>query len=116
MDSDDIDNYSETEITKEEYLKSLDVQDFLNCKTTRDILRDEHYFSFEMSLKTKLEQLFEKYANYYSCKDFLWDDVEGKNNSDLFSEIVYDNIVKNFDLSIFYENTDLAKDLFKLSS
>ena len=28
MDSDDFDNYSETEITKEEYLKNLDVQDF----------------------------------------------------------------------------------------
>lgn len=104
---------SDSEITKEDYLKSLDVEDFLNCNTTRRILMDEHYFEFERSLKIKLKRLFEKYARYYNCKDFLWKDEEGKNNSDIFSEIVYDNIVKNYDISLFYENIDLAKDLLK---
>ena len=100
-------------MTPEDYLKNLDLEDFLNNKETRGILDQESYNDFERYLKPKLVALFEKYASRYSCKDFLKNDPEGTKNSDLFSEIIYDNMSKNYDKTIFYDCPSLAKSLFK---
>ena len=38
-----------------DYLKSLDLEDFLNNKTTKDILIIEHYNNFQSKLKPTLK-------------------------------------------------------------
>ena len=98
-------------LTKEAYLKNLDVQDFLNCDETRKILDENNYFDFELNIKPILVRLFERYAKNYNCDIFLNNDPEGIKNSDIFSEIVYDNMSCKDDLSIFYECPNLAKKL-----
>ena len=105
--------YDEEIMTPEEYLKNLDLEDFLNNKETREILEQECYNDFELCFKPKLVALFEKYANRYSCFDFLKNDPEGTKNSDIFSEMVYDNISRNYDKTIFYDSPSLAKSLLK---
>ena len=100
-------------ITKEEYLKNLDVQDFLNCEETKNILETEFYNKFELGLKQSLMRVFENCAKSYSSDAFLFNDYTGEKNSDIFSEIVYDYIVKKYDLTIFYDNPELAKKLLK---
>ena len=105
--------YDEEIMTPEEYLKNLDLEDFLNNKQTREILEQECYNDFELCFKPKLVALFEKYASRYSCFDFLKNDPEGTKNSDIFSEMVYDNISRNYDKTIFYDCPSLAKSLLK---
>ena len=58
-------------MTPEEYLKNLDLEDFLNNKEINEILEQDCYNDFDRYLKPKLVRLFEKYASRYSCKDFL---------------------------------------------
>lgn len=105
--------YDDEMITPEEYLKNLSIEDFLNCDDTREILEQECYNDFEQYLKPKLVALFEKYASRYNCRDFLKNDPEGIKNSDIFSEIVYDNISRNYDKTIFHDCPSLAKKLLK---
>ena len=105
--------YEEEFITKEEYLKNLDLQDFLNCDETSEILEMEFYNNFELGLKKSLMRVFENCAKTYSSDDFLYQDFTGEKNSDVFSEIVYKYIIKNYDLTIFYDNPNLAKKLLK---
>ena len=100
-------------MTPEEYLKNLDLEDFLNNEETREILEQECYNDFDKYLKQKLVSLFEKYSSRYSCKDFLKNDPTGRKNSDIFSEMVYDNISRNYDKTIFYDCPSLAKSLLK---
>ena len=105
--------YDEEIMTPEEYLKNLDLEDFLNNKQTREILEQECYNDFDRYLKPKLVALFEKYASRYSCNDFLKNDPEGTKNSDIFSEMVYDNISRNYDKTMFHDCPSLAKSLLK---
>ena len=102
----------EEEINEVDYLKNLDLQDFLNCDETRKVLQQEDDEYFEENIKYSLVNLFERYAKNYNCDIFLQTDPNGDKNSDIFSEIVGDNISKNFDLTIFYDNPYLAKKLF----
>ena len=44
-----------------DYLKSLDLEDFLNNKTTKDILIIEHYNNFQSKLKPTLKNIYETY-------------------------------------------------------
>ena len=105
--------FDEEIMTPEEYLKNLDLEDFLNNKETREILEQDCYNDFDRYLKPKLLRLFEKYASRYSCKDFLKNDPEGTKNSDIFSEMIYDNISRNYDKTIFHDCPSLAKSLLK---
>ena len=68
--------YEEEFITKEEYLKNLDLQDFLNCEETKDILEMECYNKFELGLKLSLMRIFENCAKTYSSESFLFNDYQ----------------------------------------
>ena len=105
--------FNEDEITKEDYLKSLDTEDFLNNKETKEILDIEEYTYFDQYVKPKLIRLFENYAKTYNDKYFLYNDLNGTKNSDIFSEIIYNEISRKYNLNLFYENPELAKSLFK---
>tara|TARA_B100001063_G_C16758326_1_gene554437 strand:+ start:908 stop:1237 length:330 start_codon:yes stop_codon:yes gene_type:complete len=105
------DDFSDDNMTPEEYLKNLDLQDFLNCHETKEILESENYYDFELIIKPALERLFQKYAKNFNCDFFLKNDPDGKKNSDIFSEIIFDNMSDKFDLNIFYDCPILAKKL-----
>ena len=75
-------------ISDVDYLKNLDMQDFLNCDETRKILQEENYQYFEENIKPVLMRLFKRYAKNYNCDIFLYNDPDGEKNCDIFSEIV----------------------------
>ncbi len=102
---------SDDDINPVDYLKSLDLEVFLNNKTTSDILLIKHYENFQNNLKHILKNIYEK--NNVSFRDNLvfgkdWDNKEGE----IFSEVVYNHISINYDLTIFYDSPGLAKELF----
>jgi|TARA_B110000211_G_scaffold9764_1_gene10308 hypothetical protein len=96
-----------------DYLKNLDMQDFLNCDETRKILQEENYQYFEENIKFALMRLFTRYAKNYNCDLFLCNDPDGEKNSDLFSEIVNNSLSDKNDLEVFYDNPHLAKKLLE---
>lgn len=102
---------SENDINPVDYLKSLDLEVFLNNKTTSEILFIKHYENFQNNLKHTLKNIYER--NNVSFRDNLvfgkdWDNKEGE----IFSEVVYNHISINYDLTIFYDSPGLAKELF----
>lgn len=109
----DSDSEGQEYITEEEYLKNLDLQDFLNCSETKEILDTEAYNKFERGLKYSLMHLFTNVAKSYSSDIFLKNDYLGDKNKDIFSELVYNSITPNYNLQIFYDDPDLAKQLLK---
>ena len=94
-----------------DYLKSLDLEVFLNNKTTNEILLIEHHNNFQYKLKHSLKNIYEKYN--ISFRDNLifgkdWDNKDGE----IFSEVIYNHISINYNLNIFYDSPELAKELF----
>jgi hypothetical protein len=107
--------HKENEIQEEDWdpvkeLKELDLEDFLKCKDTREILICEHYDNFERKLKYKLAYLYEKYnLNFRNDKFFGkdWDNELGES----FAEMIYNFISIKYDLTLFYDCPTLAIEL-----
>ena len=107
--------HKENEIQEEDWdpvkeLKELDLEDFLKCKDTREILIYEHYDNFERKLKYKLAYLYEKYnLNFRNDKFFGkdWDNELGES----FAEMIYNFISIKYDLTLFYDCPALAIEL-----
>jgi len=109
-----MDSYEMDEpISDVDYLKNLNMQDFLNCDETRKILQEENYQYFEENIKSALMRLFTRYAKNYNCDLFLYNDPDGEKNNDLFSEIVNNSLSEKNDLTVFYDNPHLAKKLLE---
>jgi len=108
--SNDEENWDPVEI-----LKSLNLEDFLNCQDTKQILINEHYNNFEKVLKPQLENLYEKY-NFMYRNDKLfgkdWDNEEGNS----FANLIYNYISVKYDLELFYECPALAIELLESKS
>ena len=108
--SNDEENWDPVEI-----LKSLNLEDFLNCKDTKQILISEHYNNFEKVLKPQLENLYQKY-NFLYRNDKLfgkdWNNEEGNT----FANLIYNYISVKYDLELFYECPALAIELLESKS
>ena len=94
------------------YLKSLDLEDFLKCEDTNNILITEHYENFEKKLKPRLEYLYEKYNWQFRDNNLFgkdWDNILGES----FAMMIYNYINIKYDLEIFYECPPLAVNLFE---
>ena len=55
--------YDEEIMTKEDYLKNLDLQDFLNNSETKEILEKKHIIILKEYFKQSLMALFENMQN-----------------------------------------------------
>ena len=115
----DIENNTNNDIEFDpvKFLKSLTIDHFLACKETRNILINEHYWKFESKLKPILIDLYCRYNSY--CIDFT--SMFGKDPHifyrECFADIIYDKYIeKDYDLSIFYNNPELAMPLFELNN
>ena len=94
------------------YLKSLDLEDFLKCEDTNNILITEHYENFEKKLKPKLEYLYERCNNDF--RDYNLFDKDSDNMlGECFAIMIYNYINVKYDLEIFYECPSLAINLFE---
>ena len=100
------------EIDPIDHLKSLNLEDFLNCKTTNQILLENHFIDYEVNLKSKLKNLYIKYNTGFRDLKLFGKDWENK-EAERFSHLIYNYIARNYNLNIFYENPNLASDLFK---
>ena len=100
----------EKEFDPVEYLKSLNLEDFTDCKNTNDILIENHQNEYDFLIKTKIKNLYKEYNTAFRDRELFgkdWDNQEAES----FSHLVYNFISVKYDLNIFYENPSLAIDL-----
>ena len=95
-----------------EFLQSLNLEDFLNCKKTHHILIENHQNNYETSLEHKIQYLYKSYNTAFRDIDLFGKDWDNE-YADSFSHLVYNFIATNYDLKIFYQNPELAIDLIK---
>ena len=107
-------NNENDEFNPVEFLKSLSVDDFLSCKETKDILIAEHFWKFEKELKPILVDLYCEYNSQFIDSNCLFGKDPNMLYADYFAELIYEHIDKEYVLSIFYYNPELAEPLFEL--
>jgi len=95
------------------YLKSLNLEDFTNCKNTNDILVENHQLQYEYLIKTKIKDLYKKYNTAFRDIKLFGKDWDNEKDES-FSHLVYNFISVKYDLNIFVQNPNLAIDLIKL--
>ena len=104
------DESSDEECDFETYLRTLDLEDFINCDDTREIMINEHRYNFERKLQHKIADIYYKF-NYCFRDEKLfgkdWDNELGEH----FSEMIFNYISINYDLTLFYDCPPLAIEL-----
>ena len=97
---------------KGEYLKeTFTLEDFLSCPETKEILINDHRDTFEFIMEPKIREL---YYNYKDVEDERLSGFFNKDHGQGITELmsmIYDNIEKEYDLEIFYNNPELANPL-----
>ena len=91
-------------------LKKLNLEDFLNCDDTREILISEHYYNFERKLTYKLADLYSNFNFSFRDENLFgkdWDNELGES----FAELIYNFISINYDINLFYDCPALAIEL-----
>ena len=96
-----------------EYLKSLDLEHFTDCKNTNDILIENHQLEYEYLIKTKIEDLYKKYNTAFRDIELFGKDWDNE-QAESFSHLVYNFVSVKYDLNIFFQNPNLAIDLIRL--
>lgn len=94
-----------------EYLKKLKLNDFISCNSTNTILIEEHYNKFETILEEKLINIYETYNKQYQDANCLFKNDLDAIDSHAFASMIYNFIAIDYNLDIFYQCPELAKDL-----
>ena len=107
----DLSDIESDEVDDVEYLKKISLDDFLGCESTRTILIEEHYNKFEKYLEKILINLYEKYNIQYQDASCLFKNDLDAIDSHAFASMIYSFISVDYDLELFYQCPELAKDL-----
>jgi hypothetical protein len=100
--------------SQEDPLNQFTLEDYLNNTETNAILEEEFFSKFDKDMNNTINE-------FYKCKvsdtidhfiDIFDKDYFAKNSTDLFF-IIYSHLVKDYDTSIFHDNRNLAKSMFK---
>jgi len=100
--------------SQEDPLNQFTLEDYLNNPETYAILEDEFFNKFDRNMNNKVDEFY-KYKVSDTVDNFIdvFDkDYFAKNSSGLFF-IIYSNVLKDYDTSIFHDNRNLAKSMFK---
>ena len=100
------------DISKEEIIKTVTIEEFLENDKTREILEQEHFFKYEIEMEKKIENIFDDFYNEFNS-NILLSTNDAKYCGLAFSSLVYNHINKNYDTSIFLDCPDLANSIIK---
>ena len=98
--------------TMEDIVREVSLEEFLECKVTREILQNEAYWKFEKKTKGKIAKIYEDYNNLFGNKIIFKKDWKNE-LGDVVADICYEHTADDFDLTIFYDCPELASPLFK---
>ena len=94
------------EIVRDEY----DLETLLDIKKTREVLESDSELNFDRKMLDSIRNIYEKYSEEYSEYGFL-DKIQDGGCYSLM-DIIYNNIVKHYDIDIVFENKELTSYLY----
>lgn len=94
-------------------IKDLPLYAFLNCEKTKCILETDFRLKFQEQLEPKLDQIFESYFRELKGQGMNLMYRAEQNHIGDFSNLVFMNLYKNYDMEIFEQNPHLAKPLLE---
>jgi len=114
MENENLENIDLEYYNKEgEFLNEFyKLEHFLNCKQTKEILEKEYYNNFVKNMEPELIDFLKYFKEYYK-ETSLFKETKGNAEGE-FVALIYNNLNKNYDLNIFYENPELAQPLIEL--
>mgnify|MGYP001244775931 CR=1 FL=1 len=98
-------DYEENEMSIEEYIKTFTNEEILENEQIKQILEDNIKYNFATDCRGEIEYMRQKYINLYSFGGIFKRDKNNANWERLF-DLIYDNIVKNYNLGIVYNNPE----------
>lgn len=112
LDNIDLEHYSKEGEFLEEYFK---LKDFLACNETKKILEADHYNKYENQIEPEIINLYNFFKKNLDNNgiNILKKDNGGSACGELIS-IIYNNLDKNYDLTLFYQNPELAQSLLEM--
>lgn len=114
-DNDIDDEYDEEENEilerKRKEIEQFTLEDYMDCKSTKDILLTNWRQQFSDNLEEKIETIFNDHFSYMKQTSANILSRANKNHiSDLVSLVSF-HVTKEYDLSVFMDNPDLAQEL-----
>jgi hypothetical protein len=114
--------YSDEDLSDAEYerrelwdsIKHITLAEYLRCPKTKTILQGDFLQRYHEQLESKIDNIFNRY--FYKLKGHginLMYRAEEKHIGD-FSNLVYLNLMKTYNMSIFEENPHLAKPVIEM--
>lgn len=100
------------DVSKQEIVKLITVEEFLKNEKTREILEGEHFLKYEIEMEKKMEKIFDDFYNEFNS-NILLSTNNAKYCGLAFSSLVYNHINKNYDISIFRDCPELATPIIK---
>lgn len=111
---DSYDEYSDDDTDKRkqiEKIRNFTINDYLSCKYTRNILHKQWEENFENNLERKIENFFfDNYDYMIDTNANVFYRANETHSIDLVSLIKH-HLIRDYDLSVFYENPELATPL-----
>jgi len=90
--------------------QSFDLKDFLNFGPTRQILEQEYEWKFDCDCDDALDKFFRNEVNYCQASmSTLFNNEIDYEHMGIFKNLVFNNLMPNYDLEVFYNNPQLAK-------
>jgi hypothetical protein len=104
-----MENDTEEKINARKELEKYNINDYLECPETKQLLETEFYLKFETELSEKLKGLYENFCfdKNLESSNIMSKDYDGIKNNTFFS-LIYKVIEKQYDLNIFYNEPSLA--------
>ena len=93
-------------------VKEVSLQEFLDCKETREILQNEAYWKFEKKTKGKIARIYEDYNNIFGNEIIFKKDWKNE-FGDLIADLCYEHTADDYDVTIFHHCPQLAASVFK---
>jgi len=112
IDNIDLEHYSKEGEFLEEYYK---LNDFLACKETNQLLEYEHYNNYENQIEPQIIELYEFFKKNLDNNGIrIFNKDNGGSAIGELVSLIYNNLNKNYDLTLFYQNPELAQSLLEM--
>ena len=103
---------SDNNISSEDFVKSLTLDDYLNNQKTKDILLDEHQYQYDNVLRYKISKLYSQLNKQFNDHRLFLSKDQENIGGDCFADFVYNFLQTKYHLNIFKNEPKWTVTLF----
>ena len=104
--------YSDYNLSPEDFVNSLSLDDYLNNKKTKNILLNEHQYQYDNVLRYKISKLYSLLNQQFNDHLLFLSKEQDNIGGDNFADFVYNFIQTKYHLNIFKNEPKWTVTLF----